>query len=141
MNATCDFTIPGHGFDHESLEAARACTLANPPQEPTRLVSTADLTWVEHRAFGGELVAEHDASLPCPLCPPVQGPAPDELVAQAECVEPSCGRTCTYDPRWETFSRDAVVNGCDVEVYCQCEHHDPNSGWYQAAVEWLRAGR
>lgn len=110
-------------------------------QEPTRLVSTADLTWVEHRAFGGQLVAEHSADLPCPLCPPVQGPAPDELLPDAECVHASCGYSCTLDPGDGAFTHEATWNGQDAEVYCQCEHHDPNSGWYQAAVDWLRAGR
>lgn len=71
---------------------------------------------------------------------PVQGPAPDELVPDAECTEPSCGQTCERD-RDGTFVREVARRNQDVYVYCGCEHHSATSGWHEAAVEWLRAGR
>lgn len=95
---------------------------------------------VEHRTWNGWLVAEHFADLPCPLCPPVHGPAPDELEADTACTEASCTRPCGQEGPGESFTHEVNHHGADVLVLCQCEHHtDP--AFQVAAVEWLREGR
>lgn len=144
-NTRCDSTT-AQGQDHcegQGLDERRQCAWEqavdeaqgdDPSPEPPE--PSADLTIVEHRAFGGELLGEHLLSQPCPLCPPVQGPPADELMANVPCTKPGCGRECsselTISVRW---------NGQDGEGPCDCEHHDPSSGWLVAAVQWLREGR
>lgn len=96
------------------------------PAEALRLVSSADLTIVEHRAFGGELVGEHLLSQPCPLCPPVQGPEPrlgagDECDGGDWCTERACQWSAEDAEFYVSFSR----GGMDYDDQpCPCEHHD-----------------
>lgn len=71
----------------------------------------------------------------------IQGPAPEELNADAECVEPGCFRSCERDSRDGTFSREVSMGNADVYVYCSCEHHDPKSGFAEAGIQWVRAGK
>lgn len=71
---------------------------------------------------------------------PVQGPAPDELAPDATCTDAGCSKTCEREAHG--FVHEAVDgHGNDVQVYCQCEHHDPASGFAAAAVKWVREGR